>query len=75
MVVGQVPSELHIVGLFAQTGAFGSPDVFEWQSASLIAIENINANSTILPDTELVLIPADTNTDETVSLFPFILEL
>merc|ERR1712137_81909 len=68
IVQAQVPSEVTLLGLFAQTGAFGSPDQFEWLSAARVAVENVNADPDILPNTQILLDYSDTQTLEIVGV-------
>ncbi len=58
------PAELTLGGLFPLSGGLAAGGV-EREAASRIAVENINADDTILPDTVLKIEKRDTATDPT----------
>ena len=57
-----------LLGIFSQSGAYGSPTELEWLSAARIAIEHVNANATILPGTTLLMNYTDDQTLEQVNI-------
>lgn len=61
-----IPAEVNLVASFSQTGGFGNPNEYEWQSAARIAVEHVNADNTILPNTTLRLNYTDDQTQQKV---------
>ena len=62
------PEVIRITGLFATTGFPVGP---EREAAARIAVENINKNPSILPNTELVMLSYNTTFSEAVRPFLF----
>jgi hypothetical protein len=60
------PEVIKIAGLFAITGSPSGP---EREAASRIAVENINKDSSILPNTQLVMLTYNTTASEPVRPF------
>lgn len=62
MVAHQAPSEIKLGGLFPLTGTLAGGGV-ERDAAARMAVKEINADSSILPDTTLTLLVKDTETN------------
>ena len=59
------PSSVTLIGLFPLTGRLAASGA-EREAAARVAVENINNDPTILPDTELKMITYNTNTTQSV---------
>lgn len=71
IIHGQVPSLIKIGGLFPLTGRLAGGGV-EREAASRIAVENINNDLELLPNTQIEMITLDTGTSQAVGLTAFL---